>query len=378
MKKKQTILRAISIVLCLVMLYSALQIGVNAGASSVGGVEEPEEYTLKLISSNVSGIPIAGTFQGDSNWGENRKSRAIGAIFNGMDTDFVGTQEDFNYHKGLAETMTTFTWQTYSSGGLTAGDGINLFAKHPFYNVSRVKWDKLYGVISGLNDGISQKGFLYCVAEIPGGVYIDLYVVHIDAGTDPRSLEARADNFRQLAEHINARTEDRAVIVIGDFNCRLSRERGTGMYDQLIAGAGLRDTWVEVHNGGNYIYTDDESWTDPGVESVDRVMFKNGGGVEFTAESIENIQLLNEKGKTLTDHLTAYGVLRYTITDPPANTEELVEEPPPTMLEAFRKEVVYTLQAIWLLITSLDELLYMFDLFLIDDLGMENGIFYLK
>lgn len=378
MKRKQTIRKTISIALCLVMLFGALQIGVNAGALGVSGTEKSEAYTLKFISSNVSGIPIAGTYQGDSNWGENKKSRAIGAIFNGMDADFVGTQEDFNYHKGLAETMTVFPYQTCSSGGLTAGDGLNLFAKRPIYNITRVKWDKLYGVISGLNDGISQKGFLYSLAEIPGGVYIDLYVIHIDAGTDPRSLEARADNFRQLAEHINARTEDRAVIVIGDFNCRLSRERGTGMYDQLIAGAGLRDTWVEVHNGGNYIYTDDESWTDPGVESVDRVMFKNGGGVEFTAESIEHIQLLNEEGKTLTDHLTAYGVLSYTITDPPANTEELAEETPPSSLEVLEKEVVYTLKAMCLLITSLDELLYMFDLFLIEDLGLENGIFYLK
>ena len=119
------------------------------------------------------------------------------------------------------------------------------------------------------------------MVEIAEGVYIDFYVLHADAGGDPQSTAARIDNYRQLTEHINTRPHDRAVIVVGDFNARIPPSFETDMLNNLIFPAGLSDSWVELCNNG--VYSTEPQFEEYEVfESIDKVMYKNGGGVEFT------------------------------------------------------------------------------------------------
>ena len=351
MKKKIT--RLISAILCAVLLCAAVPTAVFAQ-------ETAEEGSLKLLSFNVSGLPIIGTSQGTAGSSGNKKSAIIGEYLNGLDFDMIGVQEDFNYHKGLAEQMTEFPYQTVHSGGVPAGDGLNIFSRRGIYNVERVTWNEASGVLAGANDRLAPKGFVYAVAELCDGVYIDFYVLHADAGIDSGSVAARADNYRQLAAHINARKYDRAVVVLGDFNGTLARNRGDDLYGNLIVPTGLADVWAELFNGVNCDYGDGSSWNPSYGESIDRVMYKNGGGVTFTPKTFEYIMMTDAQGKTHTDHMAASATLTYGITDPIENTEELKTEGPISGFQMFLKQLKAVFRDLYLIFTNLNELADLF------------------
>lgn len=292
----------------------------------MASAQVPEGGTLKVMAYNVSGLPIIGSLQGSSGFvrgGE--KAQRIGRLLNTMDIDIIGVQEDFNYHDSLAGAMTAFPYQSFTSGGVPLGDGLNVFSKLPVYNIARTTWKQRFGILSGASDELTKKGFMSTVVEIAEGVYIDVYVLHADAGRDPLSIVARTDNYRQLAADINARTVDRAVIVMGDFNTAISRDLEDDIYGNLMEPAGLLDAWVELHNGGDYFYDGGENWNPVIEESIDKVLYKNGGGVTFTPETLEHVNVTDAEGNAYADHHATIASLSYTVTDAVPNTQELVE-----------------------------------------------------
>ncbi|MCL2512687.1 MAG: endonuclease/exonuclease/phosphatase family protein [Oscillospiraceae bacterium] len=349
---KKNVKWLMSVILCTVLFCAVFNIAAFAEDTAETG-------TLNLISFNVSGLPIIGTFQGDARSSGNKKSAVIGEYINGLGLDIVGVQEDFNYHKGLAGKMTAYPYKTVHSGGVPGGDGLNIFSKRGIYNVERVEWDVSYGVLYDGTDRLAPKGFVYSVAELADGVYIDLYVLHANAGTTIGSIEARADNYRQLAEHISALEYDRPIIMLGDFNSILGRDRGDALYENLLAPAGLTDVWAEMFNDGNCEYDGGSGWNPTYGERVDRVLYKNGGGVAFTPETFEYIMMADENGKTHTDHMAALASLSYTVTDPPENTEELITEEPIGVFEMFTKQFKAVFKTLFLIFTNLHELYYL-------------------
>ena len=276
MKKLRSIL---AVVLCLIMAMSVVSISVSAA----------EAKTLRILSYNVAGLPI--------DIDVSLKQKEIGKIINASDYDIVAVQEDFTYHESLVGEIKTFPYQTITTGSIPWGDGLNILSKTTIYNEYREEWDQLSGVIDGGNDALTPKGFLYSVIELEDGVYLDFYTIHADAYGDPGSVAARTDNFRQLAEHINNRKTDRPVIVVGDFNAFLHTKRDnddTGLTPYMINGAGMKDAWVECHNGGDYddftAYTDIYGtgyYATCGVfDSIERAMYKDGGGVKLEIKEL--------------------------------------------------------------------------------------------
>ena len=350
MKIKKGITRAISVILCAVLACAVVQIIASAQAA---------EGTLKLLSFNVSGLPVVGMFQGDALSFGNRKSAIIGEYLNGLDRDIIGVQEDFNYHSGLAGKMAAFPYRTAHSGGVPAGDGLNVFSRRGIYNVERVAWEKSAGVLYGGTDRLAPKGFIHAVGALAEGVYIDLYVLHADAGRDSASIAARAGNYRQLAAHINALEVDRAVVLLGDFNSILGRDWGDGLYENLIAPAGLTDVWAQLYNGGRCDYGDGAGWNPAYGEGVDRVLYRNGGGVAFTPQAFEYIMMTDADGKTHTDHRAACAALSYTITDPASNTQALEEDGPISGLRMLIKQATAVCKDLFLIVTHLYELVYL-------------------
>lgn len=339
--------RAVSLLLVLTVLCFSVSFAAFAeGSENEGGL-------LTVMSYNVSGLPFAGAVQGSEIVPGYPKAELLGALMNQVDADIIGVQEDFNFHDSLAAKMTNFPYKTFSSGPIPLGDGLNIFSKLPIYNISRHTWEKRYGVFKGAADQLTPKGFLYSVVEIAEGVYIDFYVLHADAGGDPQSTAARIDNYRQLTEHINTRPHDRAVIVVGDFNARILSGFETDMLNNLIFPAGLSDSWVELCNNG--IYSTEPQFEEYEVfESIDKVMYKNGGGVEFTPVDIEHYKLKNERGGTYTDHHATKVVLSYTVNEIVPMNEELAEPTPhDTGFMAMFKAV---LTALKLLISDLGNL----------------------
>ena len=279
---------------------------------------EYEAKTLKILSYNVAGLPI--------DLDVHLKQAAIGKYINNNDYDIVAVQEDFTYHSYLDEQIKTYPYKTNHTGSIPWGDGLNIYSKTTIYNEERQPWDKLSGVVDGGNDELTPKGFIYSVIELEDGVYLDFYVIHADAYGDAGSVAARTDNFRQLAEHINARKTDRPVIVVGDFNAFLHTKRDgddTGLTPYMINGAGMKDAWVECHNGGDYddfsYYTDKYGFgynaTCGVFDSIERAIYKNGGGVELEITKL-TYDVVEYDGYTeLSDHPALNLEFTYTKTD---------------------------------------------------------------
>ena len=170
------------------------------------------------------------------------------------------------------------------------------------------------GVFKDSGDRLAQKGFLKTAVEIQDGVYINLYVLHADAGRTGPSLTAREDNFRQLCEDLSNDTSGRAAILLGDFNFMFWRNLSDDLYRNLLEPAGLRDVWAELNHGGDYTVDEAEYETAPEPkEKHDRILFRSGDGVAVTPVSFENIEYVDER-KTCTNHLAVGATMRITLT----------------------------------------------------------------
>ena len=322
--------KILALTLCALMIFSVMSMG--AGAAN-------EAKTLKILSYNVAGLPI--------DLDVNLKQAAIGRYLNVNDYDIVAVQEDFTFHPYLAGEITSYPYQTNHSGSIPWGDGLNIFSKTTLYNEYREEWETLSGVLDGGNDALTPKGFLYSVVELEDGVFLDFYVIHCDAYGDKGSQAAREDNFRQLAEHINSRKTDRPVIVAGDYNAFLHQRQGnsdTGMYKYMVEGAGMKDGWVECHNKSDY--NDFSYYIDKygagynstcGVwDSIERVMYKNGGGVELNITKLEYDMLSGDGLGEWSDHPALDLEFTYT------KTADFVENSDPLAVkQADKKEGIF-------------------------------------
>ncbi len=290
--------------------------------------DNAEKFDVKTVNFNVAGLPFAA-LTGEK-IGENQK--AVAGYLSENDFDIVAVQEDFNFHKKLAENMTGFAYTTNHRGGVPGGDGLNIFTKDmPIYNETRSAWKEASGVLSDGSDELTPKGFLYTVIDIGNGIYVDFYNLHADAYGGAGSREARTAQFRQLADFIKARSaeNDRPVIVTGDFNYHLhSREADSSLYKIFCQELGMKDAWVEFHNGGDYFNMSD--WYNTGLpswgnwDSVERFMYRAGGGVDITVSDFRYVNVSDDSGKLLSDHASAECDFTFIKTeDFTENTQEL-------------------------------------------------------
>ena len=341
--------KLLSVLLCLLLTLSLFSVTAAAG---------DEAKTLKIVSYNVAGLPIdIDVFA---------KQADIGRYLNASDYDIVALQEDFTFHQYLDEQMTSYPYTTVHTGGIPGGDGLNVYSKNTIYNEYRAEWEKLSGIIDGGNDALTPKGFLYTVVELEGGVYLDFYVLHADAYGDAGSVAARTDNFRQLAEHINSRQTDRPVIVAGDYNAFLHLGKGnsdSGLYEYMIGGAGMKDGWVECHNNGDYAdysyyinkYGAGYTSTCGVWDSIERVMYKDGGGVHLEITKLEYDYITSEHGE-LSDHPALDLEFTY------EKTADFVENSDPLSVktedkkESIFRRIFYLLKDIILVLTDWDKL----------------------
>lgn len=271
--------------------------------------DKAEKYSLKAVNYNVAGLPF-GVFQG-----ENVKANLAvsGKYLSQNNFDIVAIQEDFNYHKNLVDNMSGFNYQTIHTGAIPGGDGLNIFTKDmPIYNETRVAWNESSGILADGSDELTPKGFVYTVIDIGNGIYVDFYNLHADAYGGEGSKAARTSQYKQLAEFIKARSaeNDRPVIVTGDFNNHIHTHEDDGaLYKTLYLECGLKDAWMEYHNNGDYFNL--YNWHITGLpawgnwDSVERFMYKSGGGVDITVSDFRYVEVTNENGKAVSDHSSA-------------------------------------------------------------------------
>ena len=321
---------------------------------------EPQTGTLRMLAYNVSGIPVVGGFQGSSYTATQERARLIGGLLNGTDADFIGTEEDFNGADALAAEMTNYPYRSYTSGGLAQGQGLNVYSRSPIYNVRRVKWNVEYGTLSGSMDALSNKGFLYCLAELVPGVYVHVIQVHMDAGYEILSQLARANNFKQLAAFINENLNDgRALIVQGDFNFKFKRQLRDDMAANLLEPTGLKDVWAEVYNGG---ITDPQDPAYSGAaagDELDRVLYRSGDDLALTPVSRTVPDLTGENGERYTDHSPMLAEFAYEVTGSLPAPASLAEPLPENNAFLTLKEILWTFVRLLQAVLGVAELPYL-------------------
>lgn len=311
--------KIISLLLAVAILFS---LAVTSHAAT-------DQVTLNMLCYNVAGLPSIGGVMGIQGADIPGNQKAIGSQLNGSKYDIIAVQEDFGYHKNLASELTAYPYQTIHSGNIPGGDGLNVFSKTPVYNEARTGWEKAFGVVKNGADELTPKGFLYTVIDIGNGIYIDLYTLHADAGKDEGSIAARNDNFRQLAEVIKAKNSDRPIIITGDFNTSSHLDSGKDFTKYLIDNLGFKDCWTELYNNGNYAdYSEfaekyGENTYRGNWDSIEKFLYKNGGGVTIEPSDFEYIEMYNGD-VSASDHKSASVTMTFTKTaDFKENTETL-------------------------------------------------------
>ena len=271
--------------------------------------DKSEKHTVRTVNFNVAGLPFSA-LNGET---VIANQKAAGKYLSNNNFDIVAVQEDFGYHKHLINNISGFDYITNHTGDVPGGDGLNIFTKNmPVYNQTRVSWNNSSGILSDGSDELTPKGFVYSVIDVGNGIYVDFYNLHADAYGGNGSIAARTSQFKQLAKFIQARSaeNDRPVIVTGDFNSYMHVHEDDGaLYKTLYLQCGLKDAWTEYHNNGDYFNF--YNWHISGLsawgnwDSVERFMYKSGGGVDVVVSDFRYVEVCDDNGKVISDHSSA-------------------------------------------------------------------------
>ncbi|KAI0851902.1 mannose-binding lectin [Daldinia vernicosa] len=255
---------------------------------------------FSVLSMNVAGLPDflnSNEVPGD----KTTNSGLIGTKFAQYDYDIIHVQEDFNYHAYIYATD-THPYRTATSGGVPFGSGLNTLSNFDWVDYERVKWETCS---IGSGDCLTPKGFDFMRVALDDGVYVDVYNLHADAGSEDGDITARAANLKQVADAIDARSSGNAVLVYGDTNSRYTR---TGDGIRIFSEQnGLTDTWVElVHDGTipNVETICENPSTTNECETVDKIFYRGSALLDLTATywNYESTKFLQSNGSILSDH----------------------------------------------------------------------------
>lgn len=301
-------------------------------------------YMFNATALNVDGLPnkILG-IEINPDGKEAAGATELCGVLANSGWDICGFSEDFNFHNELVAAPASNFYNFGSHGGKVSStsnttDGLG-FACAKFLKMSggtKVKWNDLYGGSGLLNvgdngaDGMIAKGFRMYTVEFAAGVAVDVYVLHMDANTADsdddydlngrdKNIVAREAQLTQLATYIKNNHNNRPVIIIGDTNCRYTREAvKTGFIDVINADSRftIKDAWVEhmwdgvyPKYGSNAMMTD--SYGSQKGEVVDKIFYINTKESKLTLKSNSYSHDTNVK---VSDHYPV--VVNFILTDP--------------------------------------------------------------
>ncbi|KAF9014211.1 hypothetical protein BDQ17DRAFT_1342284 [Cyathus striatus] len=120
-------------------------------------------------------------------------------------------------------------YRTPTSGGVPLGSGLNTLSDYSYLDFTRTTWNDC-----NLNSGdcLTPKGFTFMRVRISDGVWVDLYNLHTDAGSDSGDITARASNLAQVTSYISQWSQ--------------------GMPSSFISNNAVTDLWVSNIRLGVY------------------------------------------------------------------------------------------------------------------------------
>ena len=288
--------------------------------SPLEGVKAQEVTVSKTFTAcalNIDGLPQ--TMAGVSVNGDGPGSagtQAIGEYIVNKGIDIVGCSEDFNYNGdlvvGLGGNYHMGLWRSridISDIGSLAGnpidtDGLMFLLRNTnnkdgqfmsFDDESWTQWNKSSGGIREGANTLVKKGYRFYTVNLGDGVKIDVYVLHMNTAETDAQITVQDKQLTQLAEAVKANTNGRPKLIIGDTNCRYTRNKVT---DNLITPLSqlydIKDVWVERfrENKTAPAYT-------PDVDDDIMVSDKNSSAAYETGEIVDKIFYLVPKGSNL-------------------------------------------------------------------------------
>ena len=250
--------------------YHFLQWG---GVKAQGGKEVSKTFTACAL--NIDGLPqtMAGiTVNGDGPGSEG--TQAIGQYIVNKGIDIVGCSEDFNYNGdlvvGLGGNYQMGLWRgridisaitSITGKNPVDTDGLMFLLRNnnndgtttnmSFYDESWTQWNESLGGLDAGANTLVKKGYRFYTVNIGEGVKIDVYVLHMNTAEGADQIAVQDRQLTQLAEAIKANTDGRPKLIMGDTNCRYTRNKVT---DNLITPLSdlytIKDVWVEKFKDG--------------------------------------------------------------------------------------------------------------------------------
>jgi hypothetical protein len=279
----------------------ALAVGAGCLTLAAPSASAADSGTFSVLSYNVAGLPESLS---SAPTPRESSTTAIGQRIGAY--DIVHVEEDFNYHAALYA-ADAHPYRTPTSGGAGIGSGLNTLSNYPddTDDFERAKWNSCQ-LDSG--DCLTPKGFTFMRERLSEGVYLDLYNLHTNAGTNSGDEASRASNLAQLTAFIKTHSAGNAVLVMGDTNTRYTRSEDT--IAGFVADNGLTDAWVKLERGGSAPAAGssallcDESAITNTCEVVDKVLYRSSKLISLTATaySNEHSAFLDSAGAMLSDH----------------------------------------------------------------------------
>ncbi|CAG8958972.1 hypothetical protein HYFRA_00012129 [Hymenoscyphus fraxineus] len=256
---------------------------------------------FNILAFNVAGLPAI--LNGNEVPGDKAtNAETIGTLFTKYDYDIINMQEDFAFHSYIYATD-KHPYRTPTSGTVVVGSGLNTISNFNWVDFRREKWDTCSNA-SGA-DCLTPKGFTFMRVAVSEGVYVDMYNLHTDAGTESSDLIARAANLKQVADYIDTWSSGNSVIVYGDTNSRYTRipDKITVFRTQN----GMTDAFVELMRGGVEPTVETICTNPPTVrdcETVDKVFYRGSKQLSMTGTyfNYESSKFLQADGSILSDH----------------------------------------------------------------------------
>lgn len=279
--------------------------------------QTPVNKTFTACALNIDGLPqtMAGiTVNGDGPGAAG--TQAIGQYIVNKGIDILGLSEDFNYNGdlivGLDNNYQMGTWRgRIDASGIFSGlhfntDGLMFLLKNQnrygqnmsYSNETWVQWEEsLGGLSNGANENV-DKGYRFYTVNLGDNVKIDVYILHMNTAEGPDQIALQDRQLTQLANAILANGDGRPKLIIGDTNCRYTRNRVVdNLITPLSASYDIKDVWVEKFRNGTAPTYGSEALmvSDPKNsesyktgEIVDKIFYLNpkGGNLSFTLNDL--------------------------------------------------------------------------------------------
>jgi hypothetical protein len=242
---------------------------------------------FSLLTYNVAGLPEL--FSGSD---PEVDIALISPLLNHYDIALV--QEDFAYHSLLtSHAKHAYRSDTMHTSLALMPDGLNLFSRFSFGWMHRVRWTQCNGYLGAANDCLADKGFSFAEVTLAPGVTVDMYDLHAEAGRAAMDVEVRRANFAQLSEYMRVHSRQRAVVIAGDTNLKMSLPHDVETLAHFLEENGLTDTCRRLGCG---------------EERIDRVFIRSSPELELAPLGWwTDRRFVDIHGEPLSDH-SAIGV----------------------------------------------------------------------